>query len=184
MMWRLFCLAIIAQTIAGCAVLQPASTPVPSPDISTEPKRAALSKEGEEALALLAYYQALAVMTPEELRREYQVVSQSYARDKSEPNRLRLAFVMSLSGLPGRDDAKLVSLLDGATSRSMTPESPRRQWALLLQKQATERLREQRRADDQQRRADEQQRRADELQQKLDAMLNIERRLRRETKKP
>ncbi len=184
MMRQMLFVALIAQALAGCAWLQTGTPSASAPSASTEPKRADYLQEAEEVLALLAYYQGLVAMPAEELRREYQTVSQSYARDKSEPNRLRLGLVMSLPGAPWHDDAKLLTLLDGATSRSAPTESPRRQLLLLLQKQAAERLREQRRADEQQRRGDEQQHRADELQQKLDAMLNIERSLRREAKKP
>lgn len=190
-MRRICCVALIAQALAGCSSLQTATPPAPVPSGPAEIKYAELSQEAQEVLALLAYYQGLVAMPAEELRREYHAVSQSYARDRSEVNRLRLGLVMSLPGVTWRDDAKLLTLLDGVPSRSATLESPRRQLLLLLQKQAAERLREQRRGDEQQRRGDEQQRRgdeqqrrADELQQKLDAMLNIERSLRRETKKP
>jgi len=181
----------IVQALVGCAWLQPAAVPAPTPDAPIAARHAEFLQEGQEVLALLAYYQSLASMPADELRREYQTVSQNFVRDKSELSRLRLGFLMSMPGAPWRDESKLQTLLDGSASRSAPPESPRRQLLLLLQKQSSERLREQRRADDlqrrvdeQQRRADEQLRRADDLQQKLDAMLNIERSLRREIKKP
>lgn len=127
--------------------------------------RADFSQESAEVTALLAYNQQLLAMNPEELRREYQAVSQAYGRDRSELGRLRLALLMCQPSVSWRDDAKLLSLLEGALNRSMPLESPRRQFIVLLHKLVAERQREQKRAD--------------ELQQKLDSLLSIERSLRR-----
>lgn len=121
-------------------------------------------RENAEVSALLAYYQDLLAMPAEELKREYQGIGQSFARDRSELGRLRLALLMCVPGAAWRDDARLLALLDGAASRNVPPESPRRQFIVLLQKLVAERQREQKRAD--------------ELQQKLDSMLTIERSLR------
>lgn len=98
------------------------------------------------------------------MKSEYQGISQTYARDRSELGRLRLALLMCVPGTEWRDDARLLTLLDGAASRKTPPDSPRRRFAILLQKLVMERQREQKRAD--------------ELQQKLDSMLAIERSLR------
>jgi hypothetical protein len=121
-------------------------------------------RENAEVSALLAYYQGLLAMTAEELKSEYQGISQSLARDRSEVGRLRLVLLMCVPGAAWRDDARLLTLLDGIASRKAPPDSPRRQFVLLLQKLVMERQREQKRAD--------------ELQQKLDSMLAIERSLR------
>jgi hypothetical protein len=83
-------------------------------------------KENAEVSALLAYYQDLLDMPAEELKREYQGISQSFARDRSELGRLRLALLMCVPGAAWRDDAKLLALLDGAASRKAPPDSPRR----------------------------------------------------------
>lgn len=157
-----------AAALGGCVSL-PATAPEtvgPEPVAVAAPTPATdYMKESAEVAALLAYYQELLDLPAEELKREYQSVSQSFARDRSELSRLRLALLMCVPGVSWRDDAKLLALLDGTASRKAPPDSsPRRQFIVLLQKLIAERQREQKRAD--------------ELQQKLDAMLTIERNLR------
>lgn len=164
---------LAALHIAGCALLrgaEPAPGPSPEATVESAAPRPESTREGDEIAALLAYYQELMAMPADELRREYQTVSQSATREKSELGRLRLALLMCVPGAAWRDDTKLLALLDGVIGRAAA-ESPRRQFASLLQKLAAERLREQRRGDD--------------LQQKLDALVNIERSLReRKANKP
>lgn len=167
-------LVLIAALVAGCA------TP-PPPEPSAEQTEAA--REAEEVLSLLAYYQRLLSMPPEELKREYQSANQAYGRDRSEAARLKLAMLLSVPGAAWHDDARLVTLLEGAVSHPASGDSPRRQLVTLLQRVVLERSREAKRLEaqvkEEQKRADELQRRAEELQQKLDAMLNIERNLQR-----
>jgi hypothetical protein len=63
-------------------------------------------RESAEVSALLAYYQGLLAMSAEELKSEYQGISQTYARDRSELGRLRLALLMCVPGAAWRDDAR------------------------------------------------------------------------------
>lgn len=152
-----------AAVLGGCALF-PWASPEPDAPVSESSPGTDFVKENAEVSALLAYYQDLLAMPAEELRREYQATGQSFARDRSELGRLRLALLMCVPGASWRDDAKLLTLLDGAVSRKAQADSPRRQFIVLLQKLVSERQREQKRAD--------------ELQQKLDSMLTIERNLR------
>lgn len=155
----------MAALAGGCALF-PSVEPAPvaeKPVPVTEPATDFV-KENAEVAALLAYYQELLELPAEDLRREHQSISLSFARDRSELGRLRLAMLMCVPGAAWRDDAKLMALLDGAASRKAPLDSPRRQFVVLLQKLVSERQKEQKRAD--------------ELQQKLDSMLNIERNLR------
>lgn len=164
MLKRTWILAAAAALSGGCAVF-PATAPEPVPAAVSPPAPSVdYVKENAEVSALLAYYQELSDLPAEELKREYSSTSQAFAHDRSELGRLRLSLLMCVPGVPWRDDAKLLALLDGAASRKAPPDSPRRQFVLLLQKLVAERLREQKRAD--------------ELQQKLDSMLTIERSLR------
>jgi hypothetical protein len=169
---RLLLLAA-AGAMAGCALFPGLTTDAESPAakavVSPQPLDEHARESGEVA-ALLAYYQDLLGLPAEELRREYQQASQGFARDRSELGRMRLALLMCVPGAPWRDDAKLLVLLEGASSRKAAPESPRRQFVALLQKLVAERQREQKRAD--------------ELQQKLDSMVNIERKMRERQSKP
>lgn len=155
--------------LGGCALFpsaepEPAAPAASSAAASTPTPGTNHVKENAEVSALLAYYQQLLDLSAEELRREYLDTSKAFARDRSELSRLRLALLMSVPGAAWRDDAKLLALLEGAASIKSPPDSPRRQFVVLLHKLATEHQREQKRAD--------------ELQQKLDSMLAIERDLR------
>ena len=148
----------VAAALGGCALL-PGTAPEPAEPVLASAPDSDYIKENAEVSALLAYYQDLLAMPAEELKREHQGISQSFARDRSELGRLRLALLMCVPGAAWRDDARLLALLDGAASRKALPESPRRQFIVLLQKLVAERQREQRRAD--------------ELQQKLDSLLTL-----------
>lgn len=153
-----------AAIVSGCALF-PATPPEPVPAVASPSAPSAdYVKENAEVSALLAYYQELIDLPAEELKREYSTISQAFAHDRSELARLRLSLLMCVPGVSWRDDAKLLALLEGAASRKAPPDSPRRQFVVLLQKLVIERQREQKRAD--------------ELQQKLDSMLTIERSLR------
>lgn len=152
--------------------------------------------EAEEVQMLLAYFQRMLSVSAEDLRKEFTAVSQVFGRDKAESARFKLALLMSIPGASFRDDARLVTLLDGSASRALPPESPRHQLLTLLARLTGERVRQvgveregqkkieadlketQRRAEEQQQRADALQKRADELQQKLDKLLAIDREMR------
>lgn len=154
--------ALLAMAVGGCALLPEAA---PQADAATATlSEADRLRENAEVAALLAYYQWLLDLPAEELRREYQGINQAYARERSETLRLRLAMLLNVPGAAWRDDPRLVALLEASASRKAPPDSPRRQLVVFMLKQAAERLREHRRAED--------------LQQKLDSIMAIERSLR------
>lgn len=163
---------LAALLLAGCAT-PPAPPPTP---VEAPAEKSAAAKEGDEVVALLAYYQRLVGMPADDLKREYQAANQAYARSRDELARLRLALLMSVPGAPWRDEARLLALLEGVGSRLPAGESPRRHLATLLARLAADQARETKRLEAL---VKEEQRRADELQQKLDAMLKIEENLRR-----
>lgn len=184
MSWKKWIVIAATAVTGGCAA------PPPAVETAPVPEKSEAAREAGEVLSLLAYYQYALGLATDEQKREYQAVNQVFQRERGEGDRLRLALLMLLPGAAWRDDARLVSLLDGALSRMAPPESPRRQLVTLLYRLAAERVRdarrleaqnkeEQKRAEELQRRNEELVRRAEELQQKLDAMLNIERNLQR-----
>ncbi len=158
----------------GCTTTPSVQPVIEVPITSVRPD---FTQEMEEVASLLGYYQTLLAMSPEEMRREYQVISQVFTRDKSETHRLKLILLMNIPNAAWRDDTKLQVLLEGSARRVAPLESPLRQFVLLIQKLSAERLREQRRAEDAVKRADD-------LQQKLDALVSIERNLQGKNKKP
>jgi len=152
-----------AMLVAGCAQFHAAPSEPAAPLPVSAPVTEYM-KENAEVSALLAYYQELLDLPADDLKREHQNISQSFSRDRSELARVKLALLLCGPGTPWRDDVKLLTLIEGSASRKAPPDSPRRQFVVLLQKLVSEHHREQKRAD--------------ELQQKLDSMLTIERRLR------
>lgn len=179
--------------LPGCAVV---TVPPKAAGDVTPPNVIEYGKEAEEVLSLLSYYQKMAGLSGDEQRKEHALVSQAYAKEKNETDRLRLAMLMGLPNTSLRDESKLIALLDGAQSRSTQTDSPRRNLIALLLRQAQERNRLSNQAvqanqarDSAREQADkdkvkletqaqEAKRRADELQEKLDALLAIERELR------
>lgn len=177
------------------------TTSVPTPQ-SPPPTPSEIARDNQEVIDLLGYFQRVANLPPDELRKEYNAVNASFQRDKSDLQRLRLVLLLSVPSASFRDDAKLAGLLETAVPRSGTGDanSPQRQLALVLQKLNSERVRqvreEQKRAEqlprEDAKRVDElntqnkklegqladEKRRSDELQKKLDALLTIERDLR------
>lgn len=174
--------------------------PTPPPAPPATPSE--IAQDNQEVIELLGYFQRVSTLPPDELRKEYNAVSATFLRDKSDLFRLRLVLLLSVPGASFRDDAKLTSLLETAVPRSGTGDasSPQRQLALALQKLNNERMRqvreEQKRIEqlprEDAKRAEElnaqnrklegqladEKRRSDELQKKLDALLTIERDLR------
>jgi len=173
-------------------------TPPPPPP----PTPAETTHELQEVLELLSYFQRVAALPQDELRKEYNAVNAVFLREKTDAQRLRLALLLLVPGASFRDDAKLTGLLEGVASRPVTGDanSPQRLLAQTLLKMTNERLRqvreEQKRIEalprEDAKRAEEanaqarkleaqlndEKRRGDELQKKLDALLSIERDLR------
>lgn len=199
----------VALFAAGCQfpLLKPApvidgSPTTPTPPPPPPPTPSEIAQNNQEVVELLGYFQRVAVLPPDDLRKEYTAVNAAFQRDKSDLQRLRLVLLLSVPGASFRDDAKLSGLLETAGSRPGNGDanSPQRQLALLLQKLNGERMRqvrdEQKRVEllprDDAKRVEElntqnkklegqladEKRRSDELQKKLDALLTIERDLR------
>lgn len=187
---------VAALALVSCAVVK---VPPKAAGDTTPPNLIEYGQEAEEVLALLSYYQRMLALSGDDQRKEYLLVSQAYAKDKNEKDRLRLAMLMSLPNTSLRDEPKLIALLDGTQARTTLSDSPRRNLIALLLRQAQERNRlanqigQANQARDGAReladraekdkakleaQAQEERRRAEELQEKLDALLAIERELR------
>jgi hypothetical protein len=176
-------LSFLTLALGGCA---------------TSPPGGSTNRELEE---LLAFREDLLVMPAEAQDKAYQAALQELQRRPNDTARLRLALVLSLPRAPWRDDAKLLSLLEDiepdAGSGSMRRALAQLIRGMILDQQrllreekkrmTTElqqavREEHQRMLGERQRLLQAEQRRADELQQKLDALLHIDRTLRRKAR--
>ena len=133
----------------------PAATPLPLPPLTEPPPTP--PDETKQVAELLAYAQRLPGLSAEESRKDYNVISQAYARDRSVMNRLKLALALSTPGSPVQDDARAAQTLEGLGGSG----TPLRQFAAFLQAQLAERARANRRAD--------------QFREQLDALRAVER---------
>ena len=155
--------ALIAVACAGCAT-------APPPVIAPPPEPPKVNEEAEEALAVLADLQKLALANPDEQKREMAAATQLLARQKSDAVRLRLGMLQSLPA-GGADESRALATLEPVLKQG---NGPTRMVAAVLMAQLTER----------QRAVREEKKRSDDLQQKLDALKALERSLLGRERKP
>ena len=161
---------VVAPSVTPPPSVTP-STPTPLLEPLTEPAAVAGTTEptDEQQLAsVLSDLQRYGAMTPDDVRREQNAVTQLLARQRTDFNRIRLAVLLTLSKTP-QDDQRAVQLLETVVkSNPGTPAA--KQLAAVMQVQVAERMRAVR---------DEQQK-ADAAVKKLEALRNMERDLLRD----
>ena len=180
----------IALALAGCAtapppapqidarpvqpapiiIVQPVQPEPPPPVVVAPPEPPKINEEAEEALAVLADLQKLALAGPDEQKRELAAATQALARQKSDAARLKLGMLQSLPA-GGGDEARALATLDPVLRQG---NGPTRMVAAVLMVQLNERQRVVR----------EEKRKSEDLQQKLDALKALERSLLGRERKP
>ena len=172
--------ACLALVLAACSTLQ--STPPHTQQapaggtagprerapVASVPSRSDRSDEAEQVGALIAYARWLAMARADEQRREFNGVSQAFARDTGAYTRVKLALLLSLPGSGFADEGRAVALLEplagsAAAATGTAAVAPLREFAFLLHAQLGERVREQKRSA--------------QLREQLDALKAIERSL-------
>jgi hypothetical protein len=157
-----------APPVAAPAPAPPAAepAPVPVPPVAAPPE---IPAETLELLALLADLQRYGTFSPDDVRRELVVATQTLNRQRTDANRVRLAVLYTLAKATPQDDQRALQLLDNVAKSN--PGSPAvKQIAVVLAAQIAERQRAVR---------DEQQK-ADAAIQKLEALRVLERSLLRD----
>ena len=119
-----------------------------------------------QLIILLGDLQRYGTLNQDELRRELNAATQLLARQRTDPNRVRLAVLFSLSRASAQDDQRALQLLDNVVKANPGSVSIK-QLAYVLQAQVTERMRAVR----------EEQQRAEAAVQKLEALRQMERSL-------
>jgi len=149
--------ALVALALAACALVDHAPTTTPAPvEEPTAPKAtapapapapppapAAEPDESRQVAELLGYYQRVAGLGLEDQKRELATATQAFNRERSNPNRVRLALLYSIPGSAMQDDARAAQLLEPIASGGGAV----RQLAGLAHAQVTDRLKAQKRAD-------------------------------------
>jgi hypothetical protein len=144
-------------------------TPVPAPPpAATAPVQTQESAEDRELSALIADLARYSNLTPEDARREVNVVTQNLNRQRNDANRVRLAMLYTLSRT-AQDDQRALQLLE-TVAKASAGAAGIKQLANVLQAQITERVRVVR----------EEQQKAAAAIQKLEALRSLERSLLRD----
>lgn len=149
---------VLAQAITPPPPVQ--QTPVPA---NAEP---AANEDEQQALLLLTDLQRYAAESPEELRRELAIAGQAVTRARTEPNRIRLAVLLTMPAAGAADDARALALLDSVVGKT-GGASPVKQLAAILYLQIAERVRN----------VAEERRKSAAAQEKLDQLRAVERSL-------
>jgi hypothetical protein len=148
----------MSTLVAGCAsVGPPQHAPEPAPVVrySTEAT--------DELRDVLSYFNTLRRLSATELAREHDAARQAFAASGSEPNRLRLALVLSYPGASFKDERRALELLDPMVRDLRTAYTPLRGFASVVHAL----LREQNRIGSN----------AQALKEKLDALKSLEKSL-------
>jgi hypothetical protein len=151
------------------------STPVPQPVLPAPaapvaeqptPSPAPVNEEEQQTIALLADLQRYTGESNEELRRDLAAAIQALNRARTEPNRIRVAVLLTLPGAGPPDDARAIALLESVSGK--TPGmSPIKQLAAVLLAQIGERMRG----------MSEERKKSAAAQEKLDQLRAVERSL-------
>jgi hypothetical protein len=120
----------------------------------------AIPEDVKQLSDLVAYYSRVAALPPDDKRREYAAASQTFSRDPSSYNRIRVALLALMPGTPFQDDVRAMSLLE-PYSRSGPSSDKLRQLGAILHGQLSETTKARGRAE--------------QLQEQLEALRAVER---------
>jgi hypothetical protein len=156
---------VVSQTVYVPVYVEVEKQAPPAP----VPEPVKLPEDQEQSLALLIEISRSANATAEDLRRDFTASQNTFNKERTPVNRMRLAWLSALLGPAAGDDARLMGLLEPLVAKSggLAVTHPLRAVADVLVAQVAERTRQVR----------EEQKRADALQQKLDALKAIEKQL-------
>jgi hypothetical protein len=137
--------------------------------IVVAPPPAPVPTEDQQMIALLADLQRYSGLSTEELRRELGQALQTFSKQRTDVNRIRLAVLYTLARTSPQDDQRALQLFENV-AKSAPASSPIRHLAAVLQAQVSER----------QRAVHDEQQKADAAIQKLEALRAMERSLLRD----
>jgi hypothetical protein len=147
----------------------PPASALPPVIVVAPPSPATPPTEDVQMIELLADLQRFGTMQNDELKRELSAASQTFARQRTDINRVRLAVLYTLMRSSPQDDQRALQLFENV-AKSAPASSPIRHLAAVLQAQVNER----------QRAVHDEQQKADAAIQKLEALRAMERSLLRD----
>jgi hypothetical protein len=147
----------------------PPASALPPVIVVAPPSPATPPTEDVQMIELLADLQRFGTMQTDELKRELSAATQTFARQRTDINRVRLAVLYTLVRSSPQDDQRALQLFENV-AKSAPASSPIRHLAAVLQTQVNER----------QRAVHDEQQKADAAIQKLEALRAMERSLLRD----
>ena len=202
---RLVAIAVLVMTVSGCAAIRDwLAPPAPEPPAAPVPEPVAVAVVADPCGDQEAsrQFSRLLDSSLEEQRREHLLAQQAFAADPKDANRRRLILTHALARTAWRDDFRVQRLLESAepaaregpcaTSLSTTllrlsgerlrvlREEQRRHELALKDEQRSHELNLREEARRYEGLLRDEKARADELKLKLDALIEIDRRLRRD----
>lgn len=168
---RILILVMAILGAAGCALIAP-QTSTSEPQRSRWPNASRTTNEAETLVQYAVYLRRLSVP---ELNREHDVMRQQVAKSRTDLNRAQLVLFYALPGLPLRDDARALAILEslGKEATSLVV----RNFALLLLSLVADNKRLDDSVQNLSSKLKEEQRQSVQLQQKLEALKSIEKSL-------
>ena len=168
---------LLCLSASGCAEQNHRLNVVSVPEVAKP-----VDNSSRDTTILMNYAQRIRTLNAEELNLEFNTMSQTFARKKSDLNRMRLAILFSIPYATFRDDAAALNLLDeylansSVEDKSMLKNYAKSLFANIVeQKKQDERIQKLlQKVKDEQKRADALQQKNEELQQKLNAIKSIE----------
>ena len=131
------------------------------------------TKKDAETIETLRYFSRIRGLQSEDLSREHAAAVLALAKQKTAPNRIKLAFLLCLPNAAFRDDVRASALLAEVLDDKKANASLGNLAELLIY-QISEQKRQEERYQKANQSLKDEQKRADQLEQKLDALKNIE----------
>lgn len=150
----------VATLVLAACTAPPTAPPAVAPTAPPAVPQIAIPEDVNQLSELVAYYGRVAAMRPEDQRREYAGASQTFSRDPTPYNRMRVALLTLMPGTPFQDDARAMSLLE-PYARAGPSSGKLRQLAVILHGQLAE--------------GAAARARAEQLKEQLDALRAVER---------
>ena len=163
---------MVVQSKPSLPTVETTKADIPNTDVPKTDLPPVAVADGETLIQYAAYLRRL---SPVDLTREHETVKQLVAKNKSDMSRAQLALVYTLPGLPLRDDAKALAILDSLGKEATSPAV--RNFALLLLSLVADNRRLEESVQTLTSKVKDEQKQSAELQQKLDALKSIEKSL-------
>ena len=165
---------LIASLLGGCQVLPPPALPAPEPERPVFILPPALPSAADDVMELIDRFGRA---SPLELSKEYDALNAIPSPDRGGTSQLRLALLLSQPGLPFRDDAAALRVLQEWEKRQPAADPALKSFVRWLRSMLGERVRLAGNLEDCGNKLRDEKKRAEACKEKLDALKDMEKSL-------